>query len=570
MKDNAHILSNPDDFRATLERARETFSKLDGVLSVGFGQKSTGGRYKDDIAITVYVREKKTLEDIPPDQRIPPSFEGYVTDVKTVLTVQPGGCNNDASYDSIQGGIQIVTGVEVTNNTLSSELGTLGCIVKKRGDSGRENVYLLSNKHVLFAKGAGPGDYVYHPYPPSPPPFAARESKALGPIQAIAFYADVAYRAPNATTDDQYFVDAAFGRLDLDSKCCGSTCTKDTTHYAESVIDLVVNGANTVPGPIVDVRNVAGDATIISQKVVKVGRRTGRTVGIVRSVTATVSTHDPTVAGNPAVTVHNNIEIDFDVTTTTPNNCLGHARFAETGDSGSLVLDEQGRAIGLISQVPEDSAPSAASATACHIVPVLDRLGICIPCTTGTSYGSSRATDGSGIAPATTADSGMVDGQIGFGEDRVTSSLVGPPAWPEPIPVTDEEAAHMRELLATFRETARGREIHESVAEVRREVGYLVRNSRHVKSVWHRNKGPAFMAQVINHLRGEVSSMPHEIGGYTREMLLTRMRDALAKHGSNPLRRALEQHADLLPLLISPDMRTAHDGIAALEKMESP
>jgi len=36
--------------------------------------------------------------------------------------------------------------------------GTLACIVRKRGDTGGENVYLLSNKHVLFALGAGAGD----------------------------------------------------------------------------------------------------------------------------------------------------------------------------------------------------------------------------------------------------------------------------------------------------------------------------------------------------------------------------------------------------------------------------
>src|SRR5271163_3639886 len=147
-KNNNDISSNPAAFQEAYARARAFFSKFDGVVGVAFGHKQTAGVYSNDIAIVVFVKEKKKIDQLPSNQQIPTSFEGYPTDVRVVQDSHLHGCDNTTTYDTIQGGIQISP--PANPSTGQFFLGTLGCIVRQRGNSSRENVYLLSNKHVLF------------------------------------------------------------------------------------------------------------------------------------------------------------------------------------------------------------------------------------------------------------------------------------------------------------------------------------------------------------------------------------------------------------------------------------
>src|SRR4029077_4438399 len=128
-----------------------------------------------------------------------------------------------------------------------------------------------------------------------------------------------------------FFIDCAFARIDIDSKCCGSTCTHDTTHYDEAIIDLQLNGVNT----IADVRDVFSDPSIIStaanpHQVFKVGRTTGRTVGKVTHVNSSITVNaDASIPGSTtSINATNVIEIDFDTTSTANGlNCKGGASF---------------------------------------------------------------------------------------------------------------------------------------------------------------------------------------------------------------------------------------------------
>jgi hypothetical protein len=150
-------------------------------------------------------------------------------------------------------------------------------------------------------------------------------------------------------------------------------------------------------------------------------------------------------------------------------------------------------------------------------------------------------------------------GQIVFTSQTASGILLEPP------PLTDEEVGHMHGLLAQVRATPRGRELHDIFGQVRRELGYLVRNCRPVKVAWHRRNGPAFMALALNHLAGHSPTVPHEVRGVTRRDLLERMRAVLAVHGSTPLREALDEHGDeLVEALTTAD--TARDCIALLRQ----
>ena len=556
-KDNEHIRRDQRAFMAAYERAKATFGELEGVVGVGFGHKQAGGRFTPDVAIVVFVSEKRPEDEVAPEQRIPPTHEGYRTDVRTPIPVVLGRCDNDSVYDTIQGGIQIQAD---PSTPAAAEIGTLGCIVRRKGDGGRENVYLLSNKHVLFASGAHEGNYIYHPYAPPPPGATSRPGTSLGPVQKERFYEHVTSTVPDLEghpVSDSFFIDCAIARINIDCKCCGSTCTKDQIAYAPQIVDLQVNGVNTLK----DVRSVARDPSIVIQAgtlpgpsgpfVYKVGRTTGRTRGIVRAVNGTADIKDPSDPGAPPTKGRNVIEIEFDATSTaTGVNCHGNPFFGEHGDSGSLLVDDAGRAIGLIFSVPEPGIPGSSSVGACHILPVLDQLGVCIPCTTGTSHGSCGATDGSGT-PAVAVGEAEGDGTIEFGSEAVA------------MYVSDAEADRMLGLLERFRAAPLGPELHETFARVRREVGYLVRNSRRVMIAWHRSQGPAYLAHVLNHLRGDAASVPLEVDGVARAQMLTRMSDVLRAHGSIPLREAIDRyHDELMPILAS--ARTAEECIERL------
>ena len=133
----------------------------------------------------------------------------------------------------------------------------------------------------------------------------------------------------------------------------------------------------------------------------------------------------------------------------------------------------------------------------------------------------------------------------------------------EQITITAAENDRMLALRDQLRETAYGIELHETFAEIRREIGYLVRNVRPVKVAWHRQRGPAFFAHVLHHLKGDTDSVPREIDGVSREALLTRMGELLAAHGSHPLRAAVERHGPLLLTILS-NADTVHDCLEAL------
>jgi hypothetical protein len=128
----------------------------------------------------------------------------------------------------------------------------------------------------------------------------------------------------------------------------------------------------------------------------------------------------------------------------------------------------------------------------------------------------------------------------------------------------------MHALLDEFRATQLGGELSRVIDDVRREMGYLVRNVRPVKVVWGRHQGPAWLACFLNHVADHAPAIPQEIKGVTRRALLTNMRDVLSHYGSNTLRRALAEHGDLvLEMLTDPGCDDIADLVAWIQRRES-
>jgi hypothetical protein len=564
--DNVGNLEEQRAFQETYARARQRLEGLKYVVGVGLGSKHTGGAFTTDLAIIVFVREKRPVNDLAPEDRVPETFEGYKTDVRVAERPRPGVCDNRSVYEKIQGGIQISLKVTMTPSGPGLLPGTLSCVVRRRNDPSHENAYILSNKHVLYGTNSGANDYVYHPYPPE----QGANGVTLGPVMAGGVFANVPFLLNPGSTPINVFLDCAVARLDIDSKCCGSTCTKDKLEQADTIIDLNLNGVNTMS----DVRNAVSNPAFKEMEVWKVGRTTGRTKGKIKLIDATFFTSDPTFAGSPLFNAQNTLGIAFEPEPGNLKNCHGNTWFAEVGDSGSVVVNAQNHVLGIITHVPTAAAAPDALSYACHIVPVLDRLGICIPCSPGGSHGTTAAIDGSGLQPSSknpphAADVPLSDGQIIFAGHGSAAAAQSESALPALMHLTDDEARVMQARLRDFRATARGRALHDAFGQLRREVGYLIRNVRPVTVAWHRGKGPAFMTHVLNHLAGHTDRIPHEVQGVTRGELLTRMRDVLSARGSNPLREALAHYGDdLFVAATDPDCHTIEDCSALLQMQD--
>src|SRR5829696_2888582 len=128
-----------DELRSVKRGIEDELLERPGVFGVDIGRKVVGGRTTDELAIRVYVKEKK---DVSPAERIPPTIQGMKTDViqgEASLDVA-----DTAKYNPLVGGISIGT-------CAGRGVGTLGAIVI---DNQTGNRMLLSNWHVLNPQGA--------------------------------------------------------------------------------------------------------------------------------------------------------------------------------------------------------------------------------------------------------------------------------------------------------------------------------------------------------------------------------------------------------------------------------
>jgi hypothetical protein len=63
------------------EDAEARLRALPGVHAVGIGRKRVAGNPIDELAIVVFLTEKKPLDRLPPEAVVPPEIDGVQTDV---------------------------------------------------------------------------------------------------------------------------------------------------------------------------------------------------------------------------------------------------------------------------------------------------------------------------------------------------------------------------------------------------------------------------------------------------------------------------------------------------------
>jgi hypothetical protein len=267
-----------------------------GVTGVDVGFKYVGGQRTDEIAIRILVEKKK--KTVAKEEKVPDTIEGIKTDViertfelhqfANKMAVAEIEIQADTgTYTPVKGGISIGP-CRVIGGFVYT--GTLGTIVR---DNATGNTLLLSNFHVMCVDtGWHVGDQMAQP---------SRVDTGSCPGSVVG----TLLRASLTGT-----VDAAVCTLSGRSSAC----------------------------EIVDIGAVTGTATaVLNAPIRKRGRTTGLTYGFVDSVSLTVNVDYGDGIG--LRTLSNQIGIRPD----TSHN----ASFGEKGDSGSVVVDDSRRIVGL-------------------------------------------------------------------------------------------------------------------------------------------------------------------------------------------------------------------------------
>ncbi|MGC7846461.1 hypothetical protein ACP3TJ_05235 [Desulforudis sp. 1088] len=310
-------------YREALDKHRWQLMLLPNVVGVGVGFKRINGEDTGQEALVVFVSEKVPEETLPRAYRIPRRIEGLPTDVVSVGEIRLLG-------ERVARKRPASPGVSIGHYRISA--GTFGAVVY---DSRSGEPLILSNNHILANNSNGKdhrarcGDPILQP---GPYDGGTKENDAIGslyrfaplhysvkrePGAAAARYeplldrlAGAAYRPPFRWKYQRYvfsrrnFIDAALARpVDLEA-------------ISPEILDV---GMCTSTG-----------SPAVGMLVKKSGRTTGLTHGEVRYLHSTIFVQISKKAG--AVFEDQII-------------C---SSMSSAGDSGSLVVDEDNRAIGLL------------------------------------------------------------------------------------------------------------------------------------------------------------------------------------------------------------------------------
>lgn len=351
-------MSTDAQFRAEDRALRELLASgveqklraLPGVFHVSVGLKEASQRLVTDrLCIRVYVHEKRSLDELPPEHCIPAEIAGVPTDVNVVPSVEFQADNS--RYRPILGGIQISNGwvdVDPPGTLPRIVSGTLGCLAIDKTD---DDEMFLSARHVLLGNTVGNGDAIYQPAPVWFP-------NRLAPVQTPHHFTGdgdkigVVRRAVISAK-----VDAGIARIDVSSccHCCG-------IHFSNEIHRLKV-------GSTPSNSTIVGDeAATAGMSVFKVGAGTLRTEGRVVDVNFPTFT----IPGSTPRTFTGQIAIQQTNTA---------VQFSDVGDSGAVVINAASKVVGMVVAAGKDAtgAPAGFITLANHIADVLSELNIRIP-----------------------------------------------------------------------------------------------------------------------------------------------------------------------------------------------
>jgi|GEM_PF-190956 len=323
-KEANKMKANIEKIRAVKEQHVESLLKKENVVGVGIGRKIKEGEMTGELCVRVYVKEKKAKSQLNAENLVEKELGGVKTDIIAVGRIRFQQCNQKTRKRPAYGGDSCGSCHSTTHGYIMA--GTLGCAVIDNTDGKR---CILSNNHVLADcdsdtdSRANSGDPIVQPGTLDGGTCATSADRI----------ATLKRWMPFKTTGDN-LVDAAIGEIINDS----------------DVSDEIGCDMGRVQG----IRELTAD-DIDALQVQKCGRTTCHTTGTVMDIDVTVDVEYGT--GATYRFVHQIFLTDM----------------SDPGDSGSLILDMERKAVGLL------FAGSDTVTVANPIQTVLDELNVEFP-----------------------------------------------------------------------------------------------------------------------------------------------------------------------------------------------
>lgn len=300
--------------RETLKRNWRQLLTRSNIVATGVGYKTSGGQKTTTLSIVCSVTEKVAASRLSDRDRVPPTLQDIPTDV-----VQTGPIRAlQSTTDRLR---PAPGGVSIGHRGITA--GTLGCLVQKDGQK-----FILSNNHVLAnSNQAQIGDPILQPGPYDGGTYPADHIAALAdfvPINIIGLPSE----CPAAT--------GIAGGLNALAKLVGSRVRMQAINRQapENLVDAAIArplNPEDVTEEILQIGTIAGMAAgELGMAVKKSGRTTGLTTGVIEQVDVSVNVQ----YGQGQIAMF--------------TDQLMAGAMSQGGDSGSAVLDDNNRIVGLL------------------------------------------------------------------------------------------------------------------------------------------------------------------------------------------------------------------------------
>jgi len=300
--------------REALQGARERLLGCANVVATGVGFKVTQGQQTTTPSLICSVTEKVALNRLAVDDRIPPNVAGIPTDVISTGPMRIFQSRTDRHRPA-------PGGVSIGHRDITA--GTLGCLVKKGGQ-----IMILSNNHVLAnSNDANIGDAVLQPGP---------HDGGRDPDDRIATLADFVPISLIEAPSECNIANTAAGVLNRLAELMGSNVRMRAINIqvSDNLVDAAIArpiNEQDVSAEILEIGMIQGSASgELGMAIKKSGRTTALTTGTIEQVDVTV-----------------NVQYGAGRIARFTDQLMAGA-MSQGGDSGSAVLDEQNRLVGLL------------------------------------------------------------------------------------------------------------------------------------------------------------------------------------------------------------------------------
>lgn len=306
--------------KKTVSQFQEQLLALPHVCGVGVGKKMVRGQCTDCSALVVFVEEKVPISELPPQGAVPQQLGNVRTDVIPIGEIRLLG-------ERTQRARPMQPGVSIGHYKITA--GTLGAVVY---DNKTQEPWILSNNHVLANSTSGKdgkaklGDPIYQPGPYD-------GGTAADQVAVLAKFIPMLKTVSQADCQIAQGVEKFLNRLiGLSGHDYSVQFWKNqrTANIVDCALARPTN-RQLLNDEIMGIGQVRGTRQAkVGAKVRKSGRTTGITTGEIIAVDAVLQ-----------VKVGDKESAVYEEQIVTTNMSQG-------GDSGSLVLDENDAAIGLL------------------------------------------------------------------------------------------------------------------------------------------------------------------------------------------------------------------------------